>query len=133
MGLFRRGSKEEELRVEVGPDAFVFHARGTQLRLVAEVGTPPNAIPLFPMDVTGGVSPSRYQYLQAFLHGGFLAAANRKKLKKKPRVILFGASSLDAVLHGYQYELLRRAAMDAGASSVRFADANALALPAGYL
>lgn len=144
--IARKMGWDEDLEVEVGPDAFVFRTPRGAFRMAAEVGPgvlgggalpglptyapPSSTIPLFP--TTSEPAPARYDHLRAFLHAGLLRAVDDRVLKLRPRVVMHGAASLDAVLHGYQYDLLRRAALEAGARSVRFAGTGADAPPAGF-
>ena len=145
--LARAMGGDEELWVEVSPEAFVFRTPRATFRLVAEAAPeaaaqvdpssapdarPPAPLPLFPTGAAGERAPARYGHLRALLHAAFMRSVDDRVLKLKPRVVMHGAASLDPVLHGYQYELLRRAALEAGARTVRFTEAAPLAPPAGY-
>lgn len=136
-----------DLYVEVTPDAFIFRSKRETFQLAAEAGPntavgmsralgwryePPSApLPLFTA-AADGQAPARYPHLRALLHEAFVRSVGPGLIRLKPRVVMHGAASLDPLLHGYQYELLRRAALEAEARSVRFTEKAPLAPPPGY-
>jgi hypothetical protein len=149
MGWFGRGARwDVDLYVEVSPHAFIFRSKSETFARPAEVGpgtgtgirllgartyTPPaSTLPLFPAGLEAAPVPPRYDHLRAFLNDAFSHSVDNRRIKLKPRVVLHGAASLDPVLHGYQYELLRRAVLEAGARVVRFTEKAPLAPPEGY-
>jgi hypothetical protein len=149
MGWFGRGARwDADLYVEVSPHAFIFRSKSETFARAAEVGpgtgtgirllgartytAPASTIPLFPAGPEAAPVPPRYDHLRAFLNDAFNHSVDGRRIKIKPRVVLHGAASLDPVLHGYQYELLRRAVLEAGARVVRFTEKAPLAPPEGY-
>jgi hypothetical protein len=149
MRWFGRAARwDADLFVEVSPDAFIFRSPRETFRWPAQAhsgtaaglsrtldwGYTPPAVPLdlFGAAGAGGPAPSRFEHLRAFLHEAFVHAAGKGRLRRRPRVVVHGAASLDALLLGYQYELLRRAALEADARSVRFTEKAPLAPPTGF-
>lgn len=137
-----------DLYVEITPEAFIFRSKRETFHMAAEAGPntaagmgralgwkyqPPSApLPLFTPARAGEPAQARYPHLRALLHEAFVRAVGPGLIRLKPRVVLHGAASLDTLLHGYQYELLRRAALEAEARSVRFTEKAPLAPPPGY-
>jgi hypothetical protein len=150
MKLFARGAAgDDEVYVEVTPTSFAVRSSFDSFTCAAEAGpttgigipqpgvsgyVPPSSVlPLFSAtEGTGASAPSRYGHLRALLSEALRRAAGPVAAKHPPRVVFYGASSLDGVLHGYQYELLRRAVLEAGARTVRFTEKVPNMPPAGY-
>ena len=130
------------IRIEVSPEALQFASAGQTMRIPAHAPAirsvlpkafqrmallPAGLVPLFPSDtasapVAPGDAAHRYDLLLAAFRGGITAMMEPRRIKLRPQVVIAGADHLDAYLHGFQYELLRRAAFDAGARTVAFED-----------
>lgn len=147
--LARRTVGDEEIYVEVTPTTFAVRSSLDSFTCAAEAGpttgigipqpgvsayVPPSSVlPLFSaIEGTGLPVPARYGHLRALLSEALRRAAGPVTAKHPPRVVFYGASSLDGLLHGYQYELLRRAMLEAGARTVRFTEKVPRMPPAGY-
>ena len=139
--LARLGFHAREINVSVSPETLVFHEQSLRivlpaaapleasqlqrrLRAVAAL-VPTAALPLFPVassNESASVTALRYVALVAVLDAGMAAILKERVVKRRPHLSIGGAASLESSLHGYQYELLRRAAFDAGALTVSFYD-----------
>lgn len=138
--------RADTIRVEVHPGRFVFHAPRAEFELPAvvhpdEVEDAGDIIldrvrlPAVPVELfgpSGPHAPLRPLLLSAFFRRALIRCMGNRILKLKPHVVFAGASSLDPVLSGFQYEALLQAAFDAGARTVRFEPAPGEELPEGY-
>jgi hypothetical protein len=148
MGWIKRSTVDDELFVDVTPAAFVFRTPRETFTLPAQAGpttavglrvpatrgyTPPtSALPLFPTSASYEPIPARYAHLRAFLAEALARSVADRTFKGKPPVVVYGAATLNDVLHGYQYDLLRRAMLEAGARTVRFTEKLPLTPPPGF-
>ena len=117
--------QEHSLRIAL-PAATSRDTRQLQgpIRQVAAL-LPGAPLPLFPVArgvELDGVAALRYAALVSTLHDGIAAILKDRLFKRRPHLTIGGAGNLEPSLHGYQYELLRRAAFDAGALTVTFLD-----------
>jgi hypothetical protein len=117
--------QEQSLRIAL-PAATSRDTRQLQgpIRKIAPL-LPGAPLPLFPVArgvESEGVTAMRYAALVSALHDGIAAILKDRIVKRRPHLTIGGAANLEPSLHGYQYELLRRAAFDAGALTVTFLD-----------
>ena len=130
------------ITLTVSEDDFVFRIPGHEVIAKARTGMlagqhrlathftaalgylPLSPLPLFPRGPEAAVAADqaglRFPALVAVMSqgiGDLMSAAHRHR---RPELTILGALSLDASLHGYQYELLRQAAFASGAYAVTF-------------
>lgn len=124
--VFRQGSNVVRLPTIVQPDV------GSGVRWFGMEGYQPPRRPLALFRPGGEPAHSRTEHLRAWLRVGLIECQRGRRILLRPHATVHDAASLDAVLLGYQYALLRNELIAAGARTVRFAERPPLAPPAGY-
>ncbi|WP_420127762.1 hypothetical protein [Longimicrobium sp.] len=134
------------LEIDVSPSEFVFRQDGNVVRMRTVVepdvgagvrwfgmeGYQPPRHPLALFAPGGNPAHSRTEHLRAWLRVGLIECQHGRRILLRPHATVHDAASLDAVLLGYQYALLRSELIAAGARTVRFTERPPLAPPAGY-
>lgn len=137
--------RHPQLEVDVSPGEFVFRQDANVVRMTTVVqpdlgsgvrgfameGYTPPRHPLALFEPGGEAAESRTEHLRAWLRVALIECQRGRKILLRPHVTVHDAASLDGVLLGYQYALLRDGLLAAGAKTVRFTERPPLAPPAG--